>query len=245
MQNNMKHIHTYIFYIYIYIYIKLNHSAVHLKPNINKSNVVQLNRRNCYEDHLHFIFWQVWLPYRRSPWSRAHQPQEAPPEVFRKAQRLAGGWIDKDMDWRPCGAGQRGKVSQRGVAKEEAIAEVPVADRRRLLGGLRREQSKAVVHAGAPHFLHGQCGHRDLRKADRCVEGALIGHHEAHHGGRQQARFQTAVPGKLYYSAYSGSPQCCLPAQPLSFSLVGPSFNGPRIKSQLCPSLAGYLRQVT
>ena len=27
-----------------------------------------------------------------------HQPQEAPPEVFGKAQRLAGGWIDEDVD---------------------------------------------------------------------------------------------------------------------------------------------------
>lgn len=111
-------------------------------------------------------------------------------------------------------------MSQLGVAEEEAIAEVPVADGRRLLGGLRGEQGKVVVHAGATHFLHGQRGHWDLRKADRCVEGALIGHHEAHHGGRQQAGFQAAVPGKLYYSAYSRSPQCCLPAQPLSFSLV-------------------------
>ena len=143
------------------------------------------------------------------------------------------------MDWRPCGTGQSGKVSQLGVAEEEAIAEVPVVDGRLLLGGLRREQSKAVVHTGAAHFLHGQRSHWDLRKADRCVEGALTGRHEAHHGGRQQARFQAAVPGKVHYRAYSGLPQCCLPAQPRCFSLVGPSFSGPRIKSQLCPSLAG------
>lgn len=129
-------------------------------------------------------------------------------------------------------------MSQLGVAEEEAIAEVPVADGRRLLVGLG-EQGKAVVHAEPTHFSPRPAT-GIWRKADRCVEGALIGHHEAHHGGRQQAGFQATVPGKLYYSAYSRSPQCCLPAQPLSFSLVGPSFNGPRNQIPALP-LTGWV----
>ena len=92
---------------------------------------------------------------------------------------------------------------QLGVAKEKAITEVPVIDRRQLLGGLRWEQSQAVMHAGVTHFLHSQSSHWDLRKADGFVEGTLIGHHEPYHGRCQQAGFQAAVSGRLNDNAYS------------------------------------------
>lgn len=145
--------------------------------------------------------------------SQPPQPQEAPPEVFWEARGLAGGWIHKNVDRGTGGTGQSVKLRQLGVAKEKAVSEVTVVCCGRLPGGLGWKQSKAVVHTGVAHFLHGQSSHRDLREADRCVEGALIGHHEPHQGGRQQVGFQAAVPRRFNHNAYSGSAGRAPPAQ--------------------------------
>lgn len=112
-------------------------------------------------------------------------------------------------------------MGQLGVAKEKAITEVPVIYRRQLLRGLRWEQSQAVMHAGVTHFLHSQSSHWDLRKADGRVEGTSIGHHEPHHGGRQQAGSQAAVSRRLNHNAYSGALGPSLPAQGCVFQRKG------------------------
>lgn len=68
---------------------------------------------------------------------------------------------------------------------------------RQLLGGFRRKQSQSVTYTGATHFLHSQGSQWDLREADGCMVFALIGHHEAHQGGCQQAGFQATVPEQV------------------------------------------------
>lgn len=68
---------------------------------------------------------------------------------------------------------------------------------RQLLGGFRKKQSQSVTHTGATHFLHSQGSQWDLREADGHVELALIGHHEPHQGGCQQAGFQATVPEQV------------------------------------------------
>lgn len=125
------------------------------------------------------------------------------------------------MDGRPVSTGQRVKMDQLGVAREKTIPEVPVIYRRQLLGGLRWKQSKVVIHAGVTHFLRSQSSHRDLRKADGFVGSALIGHHEPHHGGREQAGSQAAVSRRLNHNAYSGALGPSLPAQGCVFQSKG------------------------
>jgi hypothetical protein len=71
-----------------------------------------------------------------------------------------------------------------------------VIDWRQLLGGFRRKQSQSVTHTGATDFLHSQGSQWGLREADGCMELALVGHHEPHLGGCQQAGFQATVPKK-------------------------------------------------
>ena len=123
-------------------------------------------------------------------------------------------------------------MGQLGVAKEKAIPEVAVIYRRQPVGGLGWEQSQAVMYTGVTHFLYSQSSHWDLRKADGCVEGTLIGHHEPHHGGRQQAGSQAAVSRRLNHNAYSRPYD---PSQPkdVCSRVKGSSLKGPPLTSEL------------
>lgn len=124
-------------------------------------------------------------------------------------------------------------MGQLGVAKEKAIPEVAVIYRRQLVGGLGWEQSQAVMHTGVTHFLHGQSSHWDLRKADGCVEGTLIGHHEPHHGGRQQAGPQAAVSRRLNHNAYFRPYDPLSQPKDVCSRVKGSSLKGPPFASQV------------